>query len=212
VIAMLMRRQIVTVCLFSIVLSVLVFAQAVQAKTLLVWGDSLSAAHNIPLQRGWVSLMAKKLSSDVDPGWTVLNGSVSGETSGGGLTRLPGALALGPVDVFVLALGSNDGLRGQRLSLLKHNLNAMLDLAEQHGAKLLLLGNRVPPNYGAVYAGGFADVYTQIAKQRKIPLVPFLLADVASNFDLIQPDGLHPTAEAQPKLLENVWPYLEPLL
>lgn len=211
-IAMLIRSRIVTVCLFVALFLVLSSVQVLQAKTLLVWGDSLSAAYNIPVERGWVSLLGKKLKVDDDPGWVVRNGSVSGETSGGGLTRLPDALAQGPVDVFVLALGSNDGLRGLSLKELKRNLNGMLDLAVAQGAKVLLLGNMIPPNYGVVYADGFAGVYTQIAAERGIPLLPFFLEGVATNFDLIQNDGLHPTAEAQPKLLENVWPYLETLL
>ena len=211
-IAMLFRTRIVTVCLFTMMLSTLLFAPILQAKTLLVWGDSLSAAYNIPLAAGWVSLLDGKLKSDVDADWRVRNGSVSGETSGGGLARLPDALAAGQVDVFVLALGSNDGLRGLSLKVLKRNLNAMLDLASGQGATVLLLGNRIPPNYGAVYANGFADVFSQIAAERNIALVPFLLADVATNFDLIQPDGLHPTAQAQAKLLANVWPFLQPLL
>jgi len=212
VIAMLFRSRIVTVCLFVAVFSMLLFAQRLQAQTLLVWGDSLSAAYNIPVERGWVPLLENKLKADVDPGWVVRNGSISGETSGGGLARLPDALAQGPVDVFVLALGSNDGLRGLSLKVLKRNLDAMLDLAVAQGAKVLVLGNRIPPNYGVVYADGFANVFSQIASERDIPLVPFLLADVATNYELIQNDGLHPTAAAQPKLLENVWPFLEPLL
>lgn len=184
----------------------------VRAETLLVWGDSLSAAYNIPVDQGWVSLLQQRLNQRDGNIWRVVNGSVSGEISGGGLARLPDALARDKPALLILGLGSNDGLQGKPLSLLKNNLQAMIDQAKQQGAQVLLLGNKIPPNYGAAYANGFEKVYLDISSEQHIPLVPFLLEGVATDFDLMQGDGLHPTAVAQAHLLENVWPYLEPLL
>lgn len=188
------------------------FSMAVRSQTLLVWGDSLSAAYNIPLEQGWVSLLQQRLDQREGNTWRVVNGSISGEISGGGLARLPEALTRESPQLLILGLGSNDGLQGKVLPNLKDNLNEMISLARGQGAQVLLLGNRIPPNYGAPYANGFTKVYTDISDQHSIPLVPFLLDGVATDFDLMQDDGLHPTAAAQVLILENVWPYLEPLL
>jgi acyl-CoA thioesterase-1 len=182
------------------------------SATMLVWGDSLSAAYNIPVEQGWVAQLEQRLQNQVDSDWTVINGSVSGETSGGGLARLAAVLSEVQPDIFILGLGSNDGLRGQSLKQLNANLSEMIALTDSVGAKTLLLGNRIPPNYGKVYTSGFAAVYTDISTQKGVPLVPFLLEGVASDFALMQSDGLHPTAAAQARLLENVWSYLEPVL
>ncbi len=188
------------------------FSMTVRSETLLVWGDSLSAAYNIPVEQGWVSLLQQRLDQREENNWRVSNGSVSGEMSAGGLVRLPDALAREKPRLLIIGLGSNDGLQGKPLKLLKSNLNEMINLAKGQGAKVLLLGNMIPPNYGPAYANGFADVYQDIARQQDIPLVPFLLEGVATDYDLMQADGLHPTAEAQKRLLDNVWPYLEPIL
>ena len=199
---------------FIIVLPVLMgsLSMAVRSETLLVWGDSLSAAYNIPVEQGWVSLLQQRLNQREGNTWHVVNGSVSGEMSGGGLAKLPKALARDAPQLFILGLGSNDGLQGKTLPGLKNNLDQMIALAQGQGAQILLLGNQIPPNYGARYANGFAKVYTEISAEQSIPLVPFLLEGVATDFDLMQSDGLHPTAAAQARILENVWPYLEPLL
>ena len=180
--------------------------------TLLVLGDSLSAAHGLQVEQGWVALLQARLNEQSSPAWRVVNASISGETSSGGRARLADILDEGPADIVLLGLGSNDGLQGKSLAQLKANLNAMLDIAKASGAQVLLLGNLIPPNYGPVYSNGFAKVYSDISTQQEIPLVPFLLEGVATEFDLMQADGLHPTAKAQPRILENVWPYLQALL
>lgn len=188
------------------------FSMTVRSETLLVWGDSLSAAYNIPVEQGWVSLMQQRLNQREGEDWQVVNGSVSGEMSGGGLARLADALDRDTPVLLILGLGSNDGLQGKPLALLKNNLQAMVELAKGQGAQVLLLGNKIPPNYGTAYANGFETVYEDISAEQVISLVPFLLEGVATDFDMMQSDGMHPTAEAQLRLLENVWPYLEPLL
>ncbi len=188
------------------------FSMTARSETLMVWGDSLSAAYNIPVEQGWVSLLQQRLNQRDGNAWQVVNGSISGEISGGGLTRLPDALKRDTPTLFILGLGSNDGLQGKPLPLLKNNLQAMIDQAKGQGAQVLLLGNKIPPNYGAAYANGFEKVYADIAAEKAIPLVPFLLDGVATDFDLMQSDGLHPTMAAQALILENVWPHLEPML
>lgn len=182
------------------------------AETVLVWGDSLSAAYRIPVEKGWVALLEEKLQAQQDKAWQVVNGSVSGETSSGGLSRLPAALQMHQPDILIIELGSNDGLRGQPPALLKRNLVKMIRLGKESGAQVLLVGNRIPPNYGASYTRRFAGAYTDAASDEQVPLVPFFMQDIASDDKLLQADRLHPTAEAQGMLLENVWPYLAPLL
>lgn len=181
---------------------------AADAPTVLVWGDSLSAAYGIPVDKGWVNLLQEKLSDD----YRVVNGSISGETSAGGLTRLPEALKTHQPAYLLLELGANDGLRGIDLPTMRSNLEAMLKLAQAANAKVILLGIQLPPNYGSTFTEKFAAIYTDLATQYDAPLVPFLLDGVADNWDLMQADGLHPTAEAQPKVLENVWKVLETVL
>ena len=181
---------------------------AADAPTVLVWGDSLSAAYGIPVDKGWVNLLQEKLGDD----YRVVNGSISGETSAGGLTRLPEALKTHQPAYLLLELGANDGLRGIDLPTMRSNLEAMLKLAQAANAKVILLGTQLPPNYGSTFTEKFAAIYTDLAKQYNAQLVPFLLDGVADNWDLMQADGLHPTAEAQPKALENVWKVLETVL
>ncbi|HET8897638.1 MAG TPA: arylesterase [Rhodanobacteraceae bacterium] len=177
----------------------------------LVLGDSLSAAHNIPLQSGWVHLLAERLHKMGSPR-TVVNASISGETSAGGLARLPALLTRHAPAVVVIELGANDGLRGLPLAALRDNLAQMIELAQQAGAKVLLVGIELPVNYGPRYRDGLRAVYRDLAAAHKVALVPFLLEGVALDATLMQADGLHPTAAAEPRLLANVWPQLAPLL
>ncbi|MCF6229658.1 MAG: arylesterase [Gammaproteobacteria bacterium] len=184
---------------------------AAPQPTLLVLGDSLSAAHGIDEAAGWVALLQQRLTHDNRP-YQVVNISISGETSQGGLSRLPTALEQYQPQLLILALGANDGLRGSSLKQLKKNLEAMIQLAQQHNSQLLLVGMRLPPNYGVLFNQKFHAIYHQLAQQYALPLVPFLLEKMAHNNALFQADGLHPRREAQPLLLEAVWPQLEPLL
>ena len=178
------------------------------SSTLLVWGDSLSAAYGIPVEKGWVSLLQTKLGDH----YKVVNGSISGETTAGGLTRLPEALKQHDPDYVLLELGANDGLRGIDLPTMRRNLDTMLKLAQATNAKVVLIGIKLPPNYGTTFTEKFEATYAELAKQYALPIVPFLLEGVAEDWDLMQADGLHPTAEAQPKVLETVWQVLEGVL
>ena len=186
-------------------------AESGSGKTLLVLGDSLSAAYGLPTQAGWVSLLGERLTAR-GLGFRVVNASISGETSAGGLARLPALLADLHPEVVVIALGANDGLRGFAFETLQANLTRMVELARASGARVMLAGVRLPPNYGASYTQGFEGVFRQVAQERAVPLAPYLLAEVAEDLGLMQADGLHPTAEAQPRILDNIWPVLEPLL
>lgn len=178
----------------------------------LVLGDSLSAAHNIPAESGWVALLDHRLKAGPRPAPEVINASISGETSAGGLARLPELLHAQHPAVIVIALGGNDGLRGLPPEQLRGNLEAMIALARQAGAAPLLVGIDVPTNYGPAYRERFRAVYAGLSERLGVPLLPFLLEGVALEPELMQDDGIHPTAAAQPRLLENVWPLLEPLL
>ncbi len=183
-----------------------------QAPAILVFGDSISAGYGLPrVDRGWVALLQAKLQTE-GYGDEVVNASVSGETTAGGLARLPRALGLHHPAVVVLELGGNDGLRALPIEQMRANLARMIDLAKAAGAKVLLLGMRIPPNYGPAYTDQFSGVYTDLARAEHVPLVPFLLKDVALHPDLMQADGVHPVEAAQPLLLATVWPLLAPLL
>ena len=181
------------------------------AGPVLVLGDSLSAEHNIPRGSGWVSLMEKRLAAEAPPR-AVVNASISGETSAGALSRLPGLLEKHRPAVVVIELGGNDALRGLTPAQLAGNLERMVSLAQQSGARVLLLGIDVPPNYGPGYRQRLRATYLDLATRRKAALVPFFLEGVALAPGMMQSDGLHPTAAAQPRILENVWPALQPLL
>jgi acyl-CoA thioesterase-1 len=185
--------------------------QSASAKYVLVLGDSLSAAHNIPVEAGWVHLLEVRLKQ-MEPGWSVINASISGETSVSGRNRLPALLAQYHPRVVVIELGANDGLRGLPLTDLRGNLAAMIDAARHAGAKVLLLGIEMPVNYGPQYRDGLRAVYADLARDKHAALLPFLLDGVALNPSLMQDDGLHPTAAGEPRVLENVWAKLEPLL
>ncbi len=179
---------------------------------ILIFGDSISAGYGLPhVEQGWVALLGAKIKS-AGYGYEVVNASVSGETTAGGLARLPRALALHHPAIVVLELGGNDGLRALPIAQMRANLARMIDLARAADARVLLLGMRIPPNYGAEYGRAFDAVYGDLAREKKLALVPFLLADVAMKPALMQPDGIHPNVAGQPPLLDTVWPALAPLL
>lgn len=195
----------------SLLLPLLAYAKG-PAGPVLVVGDSLSAAHNIPVQSGWVSLLQQRLRKDMASPPAVVNASISGETTSGALTRLPALLQKHQPGVVVIELGGNDALRGLTPAQLQANLERMIVLSQQSGAKVLLLGIDVPPNYGPAYRQRLRQLYADLASRHQVALVPFFLDGVALQPSLMQPDGLHPTAAAQPKLLENVWPALKNLV
>ena len=179
---------------------------------ILVFGDSISAGYGLErVQQGWVALLQTRLKEQ-EYGYDVINASVSGETTAGGLARLPRALALHHPKIVILELGGNDGLRALPIAQMRANLAQMADLAAAAGARVLLLGIRMPPNYGPDYTEQFRGSYVALAREKNLPLVPFLLNDVALSPDLMQADGIHPNALGEPKLLDNVWPALKPLL
>jgi acyl-CoA thioesterase-1 len=186
--------------------------QAAEPRTLLVLGDSLSAAHNIPTDQGWVQLLDRKLSESHPGQWRVVNASISGETTAGGLTRLPAALSLHKPALVILVLGANDGLRGLQIVSMRDNLARMIELARDAGAKVGLIGIELPGNYGEAYRSRFRAVYPQLAQQYGLPLLPFLLDGLAHDLGNFQEDQVHPTAAAQPKILVNVWGWLQPQL
>jgi acyl-CoA thioesterase-1 len=178
---------------------------------ILVWGDSLSAGYGIDVNAGWVALLGRRLTAE-GYGYPVVNASVSGETSGGGRDRLPHALGLHKPAIVLIELGANDALRGLPIASIRENLTAMIQAAGAHGARVVLIGMMMPPNYGDTYTSQFQDMYADLARRFKLPLVPFLLDGIALDPNAMQADGLHPVAAAQPRVLANVWPVLEPLL
>lgn len=184
---------------------------SVANKRLLVVGDSLSAAYGLPLEAGWVALLQDHLEQQAIP-VAVINASISGDTTQGGLSRLPALLQSHTPEVVILELGANDGLRGFPPHLISANLQQMIQQSQRSGATVLLIGMRIPPNYGAKYTSMFYNNYQQLAEQEKIALVPFLLEGVAAEEGMMQADGLHPTAAAQDTMLQNVLPALMPLL
>ena len=192
-------------------LTLMLWAQGALAGTVLVVGDSISAALGLDTREGWVSLLQKRLA---EGGFDhrVINASISGDTSAGGLARLPSLLARHSPDVVILELGGNDGLRGQHPAQLQQNLASMARQAQNAGAKVLLLGMQLPPNYGRRYTQAFAQVYSDVAQAQQLPLVPFFLEGVGGVSGMMQADGIHPAKAAQQRLLDNVWPSLEPLL
>jgi acyl-CoA thioesterase-1 len=185
-------------------------------QTILVVGDSLSAAHNIATEQGWVHLLQNRLGEmgpvKGDSSWRVVNASISGETSLSGRQRLPALLAKLHPDVVVIELGANDGLRGLPLQKLRENLDTMIADAQHAHARVLLLGIELPLNYGPQYRDGLRAVYADLAQTRHVALVPFLLQGVATDPQKMQDDGLHPTAAGEPQVLDTVWSKLEPLL
>jgi acyl-CoA thioesterase I len=186
-------------------------AAATQAPPILVFGDSLSAGYGLHSDEGWVPLLQQRLKTQ-GYGTPVVNASVSGETSGGGLQRLPRALELHKPGLVVLELGANDGLRGLPVPAMRANLEKMVAIARAGGARVLLLGMKLPPNYGSRYANDFHQMFSDIAAHDHVAFVPFLLESVALHPDLMQADGLHPNARGAPLILDTVWSQLVPLL
>jgi acyl-CoA thioesterase I len=204
----------IAVSFIRFVFALIVFAgsgPAAAAGTVLVLGDSLSAAYGISQDAGWVTLLEQRLARD-RPGWRVVNASVSGETTAGGASRLPAALARYRPRVMILALGANDGLRGLPTEAMRRNLAAMVEAAHQQGARVLVAGMKVPPNYGASYSRDFEAVFGAVAKRYNTAYLPFLLVGVAHRSELFLDDQIHPTADAQPIILKNIWPVLAPLI
>jgi acyl-CoA thioesterase-1 len=182
------------------------------APVILVFGDSISAGFGLTrVDEGWVGLLRAKLK-DQGYGYEVVNASVSGETTAGGLARLPRALAVHHPGIVILELGGNDGLRALPLDQMRANLAGMVRLSRAAGAQVLMLGIRVPPNYGQQFTEKFFAIFAEVATHDKVPLVPFLLDGIALSPDLMQADGIHPNERGQPLLLRNVWPVLRPLL
>lgn len=198
---------------YVLMLSLFITMPAISAeqKVLLVMGDSLSAAYNLPSKQGWVALTAERMKT-AHPQWKVVNASISGETSMGGLSRLPAALKLHKPSMVIIELGANDGLQGLPVTQTRKNLLQMIRLAKASKAKVFLIGIQIPPNYGKTYTQAFAANYTELAKQEKISLLPFLLAPIATDRQYFQADQKHPTAAGQIKIRDYVWPVLEPLL
>lgn len=188
----------------------LAHADAAQQR-ILVFGDSLSAAYRIPEESGWVALLQRQLTED-GLAHQVINASVSGETTAGGLARLPAMLETHRPDIVILELGGNDGLRGLPVSSIRQNLEQMIGLAQDSGASVLLVGIQIPPNYGPRYTTPFYQQYQELADNHNLPLIPFLLEGIADNSALMQDDGIHPTAEAQPMIVDIVWPMLKEML
>lgn len=180
------------------------------APTVLVLGDSLSAAYGIPRSAGWVALLQERVA---DAGYPhqIINASVSGETTAGGLRRLPAQLDRHTPDVLIIELGGNDGLRGQPVSALHNNLRTMVEQGQEAGARVVIFGMRIPSNYGAVYAEQFHQSFAAVATTTGAALLPFFLEPIALDNAAFLPDGIHPNAAAQPRLLNHAWPLLEPL-
>ena len=178
--------------------------------TILVMGDSLSAGYGIKVEEGWVALLQREITKKYQA--KVINASVSGETTSGGVTRLPAVLNQHKPDIVILELGGNDGLRGQQLNIMQQNLQAMITASQTAGAKIILVGMQIPTNYGPRYTKQFRETYSILAEKNNSALIPFLLDGIATQRNLMQQDGIHPTAEAQPLILKNVLPVLTPLL
>jgi len=199
-------------CLLALSCSIYFSSSAADENlTLLVYGDSLSASYGMEEEQGWVNILQIKLRSKELP-VDVVNGSVSGETTTGGLARLPAMLDSYQPELLILELGGNDGLRGLPLDLMRENLASMIDLAEANGAEVIITGIQIPPNYGPRYTAPFFDTYAALAEQKSLALVPFLIEGIPQQPELMQNDGIHPRAEAQSMIIDNVWPILEPQL
>jgi acyl-CoA thioesterase-1 len=182
-----------------------------ESPTILVLGDSLSAAYGMRLEQGWVALLQGRLKAQ-GYGHKVVNASASGETTGGALARLPRALERHRPAIVILELGGNDGLRGLPIAEVRANFESLIQRSREAGARVMLIGMRIPPNYGPAYTRSFHELYGELARQHRLPLVPFFLDGIALDDSLMLEDGLHPNAAAQPRLLDHVWPQLKPLL
>jgi acyl-CoA thioesterase I len=186
------------------------------AQTVLIVGDSISAGYGISVDQGWVNLLNKRIQQQIvtkpPHSINVVNASVSGETTSGGLARLPKLLTTHQPSLVVIELGGNDGLRGQPPQIIEQNLGKIISLSQQAKAKVVLLGMKIPPNYGAAYSKAFENIFPKVAQRYNVPLMPFFLEGVGGNRKLMQDDRIHPRAEAQARLLENAWPVIKPLL
>jgi len=187
------------------------FAAAQQSRTVLVLGDSISAAYGLAPGTGWVDLLAKRLSSERYP-YRVVNASISGDTTAGGLARLPPLLVAHKPAVVIVELGGNDGLRGGDLKATRTNLDAIVTTVQKAGAAALIAAMRLPPNYGPGYVREFDALFSGVARERRVALVPFLFEGFGEKTEMFQSDRIHPSAAAQPAIVDNVWPHLKPLL
>ena len=193
--------------------STVLASESAQTRTLLVWGDSLSAAYGISTDQGWVHLLQSKLgNTEGAKDIKVVNGSISGETTSGGLTRFPEALAEHKPNFVIIELGANDGLRGLSIKAMRSNLEQMIQLAQKSNAKVALLGMYMPANFGRMYSEQFKKTYQELAEQYQLPFNPFFLEGVALKDDLLLQDGLHPNEKAQPQLLDNISPVVAELI
>jgi acyl-CoA thioesterase I len=208
--AFLRLRSLLCVWLTAFGMAAMAFAQG-NAPVILVVGDSVSAGYGLPGGQGWVDLLAQKLKAD-GYRYRVVNASISGDTTAGGRARLAPLLHQHKPAVVIVELGGNDALRGGKLATARDNLDAMVATAQGAGAKVLLVGMQLPPNYGPAYVKEFGDLFVSVAKARRVPAVPYFFAGFGDDLAFFQPDRIHPTVEAQPKLLDNVWPALQPLL
>lgn len=203
-----MRRYLFWLC---VVLCCALCAPQAMARTLLVYGDSLSSGYGLPKSEAWVSLLAERLKQQrMD--YTVANASISGETTLGGLKRINATLTQHKPAIVLLALGGNDGLRGLSLDAMRNNLEAIIDACRKSKSQVVLIGMRLPPNYGSAYARKFHGVYLDLARKHKLPLLPFLLEGFGDKPEWFQADGIHPAIRAQPVMLDTVWKTLNPLL
>ena len=200
-----------TLLLLIALASALATHAAVKPAAILVLGDSISAGYGLAPDSGWVTLLARRVAEQY-PAYRVVNASISGDTTAGGRARLPALLAEHHPAIVIVELGGNDGLRGGDLGVTRTNLDAMIDASKKAGAKVLLVGMQLPPNYGSAYTSRFDALYRDAATRHKVALVPFLFEGFAADATLFQPDRIHPTLAAQPRLLDNVWPALQPLL
>ncbi len=200
-----------SVLMYTLVAMHVSAANLAKPQTIVIFGDSLSSAYGITLDEGWVSLLQQRLIKQKS-NYQVVNASISGETTSGGLSRFSDMLKTHKPNIVIIELGGNDGLRGLSADETFKNLNAMIQQAKKNKVKVLLLGMKIPPNYGFKYSQQFSENYQTLAKKHEVPRVPFFLEGVAGNPNLIQADGIHPTAKAQPQLLENVWPTMIQML
>ena len=200
-------KKVLSIGLFCLLIGNLTAARA--QPLILVMGDSLSAEYGLPRGSGWVKLLEKQLQQDASP-WQVFNASISGETSSGGLTRLPSLIESKKPKIILLELGSNDALRGLTIDQTESNLRKMISLSKKSGAKVLLFGMQIPPNYGQQYTKQFKELYAKLASQEQIDLLPFFLEGVANNKDYFQADNIHPNVSAQSILYKNVWGPMAP--
>jgi len=203
--------QVAALALFTVLATVSAAWAESEPGVVLVFGDSLSAAYRMDEEQGWVALLQQRVDTN-GLHWQVQNASVSGETTSGGLARLPAVLDSTQPDIVILELGGNDGLRGLPVPTIRANLQQMIELSQQAGARVMLVGIQIPPNYGPRYTQPFYDQYQELADQYGTTFIPFLLDGIADQADLMQDDGIHPRAEAQGMIVDIVWPVLLPML